>query len=103
VGVLYVIGGLVLFGLASALIDALKQRRINFEEWRQFQEDQRDLKLREDQLTAAQELFDRLKSQSTEALEVIAAEKSQGFPWLASAYSDYFKLWDLEFAALLGV
>jgi hypothetical protein len=101
VGVLYIIGGLVLFGFASALIDALKQRRINNQEWMQFQVDRNELELREGRLATAQKLFDRLKIQSTDTLERIAAEKSQGFPWLASAYSDYFKLVDLEFAALL--
>lgn len=36
-----------------------------------------------------------------EALEIIAKEKSQGFPWLAEAYSDYFYLQDLKSANYL--
>jgi hypothetical protein len=35
-------------------------------------------------------------SQREEALETIAREKSQGFPWLAEAYADYFYLLNLK-------
>jgi len=36
-----------------------------------------------------------------EAVEAIAKEKAQGFPWLAKAYNDYFSLLDLKLAGYL--
>jgi hypothetical protein len=37
-------------------------------------------------------------AQDKEAIKRLAEEKSQGFPWLAQAYDDYFRLRDLEMA-----
>jgi len=43
----------------------------------------------------------QLNEQAREAIELIANEKSQGFPWLAQAYADYFHLEKLKLAARL--
>ncbi len=42
-----------------------------------------------------------LNEQAREAIELIANEKSQGFPWLAQAYADYFHLQNLKEADYL--
>ena len=65
-----------------------------FGNWRKAKEydktRQRQLEARESQSKAQQE-----------ALEILAKEKSQGFPWLAQAYADYFRLEDLKMAEYL--
>jgi DUF2075 family protein len=59
-------------------------------------------------LDAAEAQFQREKSewaqkknQEQEALHTLAGEKSQGFPWLAEAYADYFYLDELRTATHL--
>src|SRR6266508_2615474 len=44
------------------------------------------------------EHFEKIKAESVVALERISEEKALGFPWLASAYSEYHKLYDLKLA-----
>jgi len=39
--------------------------------------------------------------EANEAIEILSKEKSQGFPWLAKAYADYFYLRDLKDAKQL--
>lgn len=45
--------------------------------------------------------LERKKQSDIEAINTLAEEKSQGFPWLAQAYADYFHLRDLEKANYL--
>jgi len=54
---------------------------------------QRELERKESELKTQQKAL--------EATEILAREKSQGFPWLAQAYADYFRLKDLELAEYL--
>lgn len=51
------------------------------------------------ELDEAKRKFEELKKEreeEREAIEIIAAEKSKGFPWLARAYADYFHLQGLQ-------
>lgn len=62
-----------------------------------------ELKPRRDNLDAAesdlknrQEQWKKKVQFDIEAINALAKEKSQGFPWLAQAYADYFHLQDLN-------
>jgi Restriction endonuclease len=41
-------------------------------------------------------------SRKAVALDMLAKEKTKGFPWLAEAYDDYCKLIDLNYAAIIS-
>lgn len=45
--------------------------------------------------------LERKTKSDIEAINVLAGEKSQGFPWLAQAYADYFHLQDMQRAGHL--
>jgi len=45
--------------------------------------------------------IEALTKEKIEAIETLVQEKSQGFPWLAKAYDDYFRLHDLRLADYL--
>lgn len=45
--------------------------------------------------------WERKTQSDIEAINALAKEKSQGFPWLAQAYADYFHLQDLQRANYL--
>jgi hypothetical protein len=45
-----------------------------------------------------QKRFEELKAEAKIALEKISKEKALGFPWLATAYSDYLKLFESKVA-----
>jgi len=49
-------------------------------------------------LRQEQTRIEALKVESKFALEQISKEKALGFPWLATAYSEYLKLFDLKIA-----
>ncbi len=56
---------------------------------------QRNLRMLEAELQATKEKIEKER----EVIHLLAQEKSQGFPWLAKAYADYFELQDLRVAA----
>jgi hypothetical protein len=58
--------------------------------------DEREARFEQEQAEWAQKV-----QQDKAAVEVLAKQKSQGFPWLAQAYADYFHLQDLETASYL--
>ena len=58
----------------------------------------REIEQREIALKSDRERFVAGKAEAVIALETIGKEKALGFPWLATAYSDYFKLFDLKLA-----
>ncbi|HEX75479.1 MAG TPA: restriction endonuclease [Dehalococcoidia bacterium] len=55
------------------------------------------LKLEKEKRKELLEIENRL-AKDEEAINQLAKQKSQGFPWLAKAYSDYYYLQDLKFA-----
>ena len=56
----------------------------------------RELKSTESQLEKRQIEWDKKVQSEIETIKTLAKEKSQGFPWLAKAYDDYFRLQDLK-------
>jgi hypothetical protein len=55
------------------------------------------LKLQSDQ----KEIFLKFKEEVSRSLETLSKEKSQGFPWLATAIADYYENFDKIFATYL--
>jgi hypothetical protein len=49
-------------------------------------------------LTRERARFEELKAEAASAMETMSREKALGFPWLATAYSEYRKLYDLKLA-----
>ena len=60
-----------------------------------------NLELREVDLMKKQQEWEQKVESDTKAINILAKEKSQGFPWLAQAYADFFHLQDLEAARSL--
>ncbi len=85
------IGIIVVIWTVGKVCGYLQQRqKVKLEEIKDIKREKRDL----------EEARIRVK-RDREALDIIAKEKSQGFPWLAEAYSDYFYLQDLKDADYL--
>lgn len=59
------------------------------------------LKPRLEKLEAAEKKWQEKVKRDKEAIDILAKEKSQGFPWLARAYADYFLLQKLQEAEYL--
>ena len=53
------------------------------------------------QLKVSQEKWGKKFEKEKGELEVLAEEKSKGFPWLAKAYADYYQLQNMKVASLL--
>ncbi len=56
---------------------------------------------RETQLKRDQEEWKKRVENEKAALEILAKEKSEGFPWLAKAYADYYYLQNMKVATWL--
>lgn len=94
---LYIIGFFLLIGLISWVADNVRKAKLYSE-----------LKPKLDNLEANEAAFGREQQNwakaveaDKHAIETLAKEKSAGFPWLAQAYSDYFRLKDLATASHL--
>lgn len=86
--ILYIAGAYLLLMAIFSFIDYVKNNRLVFsrELWRREKEIQRQ--------------ENRLQEERKE-IQIIAKEKSQGFPWLSEAYAEYFALKDLQDAEYL--
>ena len=51
---------------------------------------------KESQLKSREIEWDKKVQSDIEAIETLSKEKTEGFPWLAKAYNDYFRLHDSE-------
>jgi len=60
-----------------------------------------NLEAEEFSLRNKQKEWEQKVQSDIEAINTLAKEKSQGFPWLAQAYADYFHLQDLKRASYL--
>jgi len=105
---LYVYGALLAFWLAALVIERIKKIPVDSAEKDRVEQLAGETAVRAAQLTdrevrLARERarFENLKIEAASAMEAISKEKALGFPWLASAYSEYMKLYDLRIAAEL--
>jgi hypothetical protein len=80
----------------------LKPKLDNLDKYRQGLEHKESrLVEKETQLENNQLKWEKKVKTDTQAIETLAKEKTQGFPWLAQAYADYVHLQDLKKAKYL--
>ena len=95
---LYVIGAWFAFCFIVSVIERIKKIPVAVAEKKRIEQLAIDTEAREAQLTQERARFEQLKVEAATALETISREKSLGFPWLATAYSEYQKLYELKLA-----
>jgi hypothetical protein len=95
---LYIYGTWLVLVALVELINRIGKIPVDLNEKKRVEDLSRVLEQREVELKNEREHFDAIKGESVMALEKISKEKALGFPWLASAYSDYHKLYDLKLA-----
>ncbi len=95
---LYIIGGFYTLCAIIWAIDRIKKIPFDIKEKERIEQLEKEIQKREIFLASEQKRFEELKIESKIALEKISKEKALGFPWLATAYSDYLKLFDLKLA-----
>lgn len=96
--VFYVGGVLFSLSLLVAVVERIKKIPIAIAEKKRIEQLARDTEARGTQLTRERARFEELKAEAASAIEMMSREKSLGFPWLATAYSEYRKLYDLRLA-----
>jgi hypothetical protein len=97
-GLLFFVGAVfTLMGLVW-LFDRINKIPTEIKEKKRLTALAQEIRAREIALKHEQERFAAAKVESKIALEKISKEKALGFPWLASAYSEYGKLYDLKVA-----
>lgn len=98
---LYLIGGFyTLMGLVWAF-DRINKIPTDLKEKKRVEDLAKGIEQREVALKSERERFEAVKAESAIALERISKEKALGFPWLATACSEYRKLYDLKLANAL--
>lgn len=80
------------------MIDRIKKIPLDIKEKERVERLEKDIHERETLLNCEEKRFEELKTEAKFTLEKISEEKALGFPWLAAAYSDYLKLFDLKLA-----
>jgi hypothetical protein len=95
---LYLIGGFYTLCAIIWAIDRIKNIPLDIKEKERIERLEKETQRRETILASEQARFEELKIESKIALETISKEKALGFPWLATAYSDYLKLFELKLA-----
>ena len=94
---LIVIGVLIAWGAISWVSDNV--RRANL--YDQLKPRLDKVESRENQLKNDQEAWKKKVETEKAELELLAKEKSKGFPWLAKAYADYYQLQNMKVASWL--
>ncbi|MGD0539657.1 MAG: restriction endonuclease [Verrucomicrobiota bacterium] len=95
---MYLIGGFYTLCAIIWAIDRIKNIPLDIKEKERIERLEKETQRRETILASEQARFEELKIESKIALETISKEKALGFPWLATAYSDYLKLFELKLA-----
>jgi hypothetical protein len=106
---LYIIGAFFALSLIVSLIERIKKIPVDVAEKERIEQLDRDTEARgaelvreHARLVREHARFEELKAETASALETISREKALGFPWLATAYSEYQKLYDLKLARAIS-
>ncbi len=99
-GLLTLIAIFVVIGLISWIAENARKAGL-YETLRPRLDKLNKLELAEQEFQQKQEQWGKKVEEDKQALETLAKEKSQGFPWLTQAYADYFNLQDLRVAEYL--
>ena len=95
---LYLLGGFYTLCAIVWVIDRIKKIPLDLKEKERIEKLEKESLEREAFLVSEQKRFEELNIEAKIALEKISKEKALGFPWLATAYSDYLKLYELKLA-----
>jgi hypothetical protein len=95
---LYIIGAFYTIVALVWVIDRIMKIPIDVNEKKRVEYLSKEIEQREAGLKKEREHFEEIKAESAVALARISKEKALGFPWLAAAYSEYHKLYDLKLA-----
>ena len=87
-----------MFSMIPGFIERIKKIPVDIAEKDRIEELARETEAQEARLVRERARFEEVKADAATALETISREKSLGFPWLATAYSEYHKLYDLKLA-----
>jgi hypothetical protein len=86
---------IIVWGLVNGTMEKLKKLKVIRYEKQKLILRQQELKFEE------RELFHKYKEEVIASLDTLIKEKAQGFPWLATAISDYHEYYDKIFAKYL--
>ena len=95
---LYICGVVFCFQLLVAVVERIKKIPIAIAEKKRVEQLAIETEARGIRLTRERACFEELKTEAANALETMSRQKATGFPWLATAYSEYKKLYDLKLA-----
>lgn len=95
---LYLYGLWCLVWLAAAVIERIKKIPIDDAVKKSVEALSAETKRIDSELQLERARFEQLKAEAIHGLQCMSQEKAQGFPWLASAYSDYFALFERKLA-----
>lgn len=98
---IYLVGGIWTFTVLAWAIARVMKIPVDIKEKNRIENLAKDIEEREKEAARKREHFETIKAESAVALERLSKEKSLGFPWLAAAYSEYHKLYDLKLAGEL--
>jgi len=95
---LYLIGGFFFLKGLVGLFTRIHKIPTEIKEKKRIEDLAKEIEQREAASKNERERFEVVKAESVVAIERISKEKALGFPWLASAFSEYRKLYDLKLA-----
>lgn len=95
---LYLIGGFYTLMALVWVFDRIKKIPTDLKEKKRVEDLAKEIEQRKAAMKSERERFEAVKAESAIALDRISKEKALGFPWLATAYSEYRKLYDLKLA-----
>ena len=98
---LVVIVGLIVVGALIGFIHWVLENHYYAKKYRKLNPKLQSLQEREQEVISQEKIWEEKFESYMDYFHQIAAEKTQGFPWLASAYADFFHLEDLKIAAYL--
>lgn len=99
--VLIFFGALSAIGFLLWLYNRISNLRDQAKKYEQLKPRLDNVELRESQLEREKIEWSKKVEYDIDAIETLAKEKSQGFPWLAKAYDDYIRLHDSKLASHL--
>lgn len=98
---LVLIGAAIAFSSIVWAFDRIKRIPTDLAEKSRVEQLAKDTQNLRTELIRDRKRFEELKAEAAIALETMSREKALGFPWLATAYSEYQKLYDLKMADAL--
>ena len=94
----YLFGAVLIVNLVLFTIERIKKIPVDIADKNCVKQLASDISEMQVQLRRERACFEEVKAEAAIALDTISREKALGFAWLATAYSEYQKLYDLKLA-----